>query len=47
MNLILAKVVWKFDLELSEKTKEDWSDQKIWLMHEGAPLYVKVSPRTV
>lgn len=45
MNLILAKVVWKFDLELSEKTKEDWSDQKIWLMHEGAPLYVKISPR--
>lgn len=45
MNLILAKVVWNFDLELSEKTKEDWSDQKIWLMHEGAPLYVKISPR--
>lgn len=45
LNLILAKVVWNFDLELSERTKEDWSDQKVWLMHEGAPLYLKISPR--
>ena len=45
MKLILAKMIWKFDLELNEKTKEDWTDQKIWLLHEGAPLYVNISPR--
>ena len=47
MNLILAKVIWSFDLELGEETKEDWSDQKIWLLHERCPLYVKISPRAM
>ena len=45
MNLILAKVIWAFDMELGKGTKEDWSDQRVWLLHEKAPLYVKISPR--
>jgi len=45
MNLILCKVMWSFDLELGEGNKEDWSDQKIWLLHERLPLYVKITPR--
>ena len=45
MNLIMAKVIWEFDMELGEGTKEDWSDQRVWLLHEKAPLYVKISPR--
>lgn len=45
MNMILAKVIWSFDLELGEGMKEDWSDQRVWLAHEKAPLYVKISPR--
>ena len=45
MNLILTKVIWSFDLELGEGNKDDWSDQRVWLLHEKAPLYVKISPR--
>ena len=45
MNLILAKVIWEFDMELGEGTKEDWSDSRVWLLHEKFPLYVKISRR--
>lgn len=47
MNLILCKVMWSFDLALGEGNKEDWSDQKIWLLHERLPLYVTITPRAV
>ena len=45
MNLILSKLIWSFDLELGEGNQEDWSDQRVWVLHEKAPLYVKISPR--
>lgn len=45
MNLILAKVIWEFDMELGERTKKDWSDSRVWLVHEKFPVYVKISPR--
>ena len=45
MNLILAKMIWSFDLELMSDNKEDWDDQKIWILHERVPLNVKISPR--
>ena len=45
MNLILTKVIWEFDMEIGEGTKEDWSDQRVWILHEKTPLYVKISPR--
>lgn len=45
MNLILSKVIWSFDLELGEGNKDDWSDQRIWLLHAKTSLYVKISPR--
>ncbi|KAL9599801.1 MAG: hypothetical protein Q9219_003587 [cf. Caloplaca sp. 3 TL-2023] len=47
MKLILCKVLWSFDMELTEDTKEDWSmEQKIWLMHERMPLNVRLTPRS-
>ncbi|KAL8765652.1 MAG: hypothetical protein Q9209_007332 [Squamulea sp. 1 TL-2023] len=47
MNLILCKVLWNFDMELAEGNKEDWSmEQKVFLLHERTPLYVKLTPRT-
>lgn len=46
MKLILAKVIWSFDLELSEKQKKDWAaDQKVWLLHEKGPLFVNIRSR--
>ena len=46
MKMVLAKVLWNFDLELSEKMAEgDWSDQKVYLLNEKMPMYVKMRPR--
>lgn len=46
MKMVLAKVLWNFDLELSEKMMGgDWSDQKVYLLNEKTPMYVKMRPR--
>ena len=46
MKMVLAKVLWNFDLELAEKMKEgDWTDQKVYLLNEKMPMYVKMRPR--
>lgn len=45
MKLILSKVIWHFDLELSERNVGEWNDQKVYLMNEKTPLYVRIKPR--
>lgn len=46
MKLILCKVLWNFDMELAEGNLDDWSmEQRVWLLHERAPLYVKLTPK--
>ena len=46
MKMVLAKVLWNFDLELAEKMKEvDWTDQKVYLLNQKTPMYVKMRPR--
>ncbi len=45
MNLIVAKVIWSFDLALSENNVKDWSDQKVWMLNEPLPLNVKITTR--
>lgn len=47
IRLILAHVLWHFDLELSEKTPADWLNQKSWLTWEKKPLMVKLKARKV
>lgn len=42
MKLILAKVIWSFDLAVSESQKKDWADQKVWVLHERGPLLVNL-----
>ncbi|KAF8849394.1 putative Averantin oxidoreductase [Acephala macrosclerotiorum] len=44
MRLILAKMLWNFDLELQDDIL-DWSNQKVWLLWEKGPLHVKLIPR--
>jgi cytochrome P450 len=41
MRLILAKILYNFDLELDEKTG-DWTDQKVFILWEKHPLLVKL-----
>lgn len=46
MKLIFAKVMWNFDLELAEdKNVGEWNDQKVYLINEKTPLYVRLRPR--
>lgn len=41
MRLILAKVLWSFDLELCDQ-QGDWLDQKLFLTWEKMPLMVRL-----
>lgn len=43
MRLILAKMLWHYDLELDEAKTGDWLDQKAWGLWEKKPLYVRIS----
>jgi averantin hydroxylase len=45
MRLILAKVLFNFDLELDEGKTGQWLDQKVFTLWEKKPLWVRV--RTV
>lgn len=46
MRLILAQVLWNFDLELMPESA-DWSRQKVYAIWEKSPLYVKLKPRSI
>lgn len=43
MRLILAQVLWNFDMELATKS-DNWADQKIFSLWQKEPLYVKLTP---
>jgi averantin hydroxylase len=43
MRLILARVVWNFDMELGAES-EHWTDQKVYGLWQKAPLYIKLTP---
>ena len=42
MYLILSKIFWSFDLELTSNNVEDWTKQKIFLTHQKLPLMVRL-----
>ena len=42
MRLVIAKLLWHFDLELNAERTGDWFEQKAWGMWERPPLYVKL-----
>ncbi|KAF2195342.1 cytochrome P450 monooxygenase-like protein [Zopfia rhizophila CBS 207.26] len=43
MRLIMAKVLWNFDLELVTK-EEDWLDQRVFTLWEKPSLMVRLKP---
>lgn len=48
MRLILAKVLWHFDLSLDQSRmgSGDWlAAQGVWILWDKSPLWVKLSPR--
>ncbi|PLN79965.1 cytochrome P450 monooxygenase [Aspergillus taichungensis] len=46
MRLAMALMLWHFDMELCEESK-DWSNQKVYLLWQKPALMVKMSPRSV
>lgn len=45
MRIILARVLWNFDLRLAEQSRDWLGRQKIYLLWEKSPLYVYMTPR--
>ncbi|KAB2578929.1 Cytochrome p450 protein [Lasiodiplodia theobromae] len=43
MRLILANVLWHYDIELCPESK-DWVDQGVWIIWEKGPLMCKLKP---
>jgi hypothetical protein len=46
MRLILAKILFNFDMELADKDQK-WLDQKIYLLWQKQALSVYLTPRVV
>jgi len=45
MRLLIALLLWNFDLEIMPESK-GWQKQKVYLLWEKPPLMVQVTPRT-
>jgi len=43
MRLILARLLWNFDLELMPESK-NWNDQKIYVLWQKGAINVKLTP---
>ena len=46
MRLLIARVFWRFDLELQPQSA-NWNQQKSYLLWEKRPMFVKLIPRDV
>ena len=46
-RLILAKMVWNFDLELVNPNDSTWLNQKAYLVFEPKALMVKLNEKTL
>jgi len=44
MRVILARILWNFDLELEERSRMWAVDMKMFLLWEKPPLYVTLTP---
>jgi len=48
MRLILARILWRFDLQLDNALMghRDWiKEQGVWVLWDKAPLWVRLVPR--
>lgn len=44
MRLILARVIWNFDMKIADDSLDWYSRQKIYLFWEKGPLNVFLTP---
>jgi cytochrome P450 len=44
MRLILARLLWNFDIELDERSRRWIDEMKMLVLWEKQPLFVKLSP---
>jgi cytochrome P450 len=48
MRLVLARVLWNFDVDFAESEKgKNWLDQRVFLLWEKPPMMVKLTRRKV
>ncbi|KAL8940525.1 MAG: hypothetical protein Q9216_002775 [Gyalolechia sp. 2 TL-2023] len=43
--LVLTRLLWEFDIALSEETDKNWADQKAWFTWDKKPLVVELKER--
>jgi hypothetical protein len=43
MRLVLARVIWNYDLELMPESRT-WNDQKVFTLWQKGEINVKLSP---
>lgn len=46
MHLVLAHMLWEFDMRLHEDTDLDWANQKGWFTWNPKPLIVELKVRS-
>lgn len=44
MRLILARLLWNFDIELDERSRRWIDEMKMFVLWEKQPLFVKLTP---
>ena len=44
MRLILARLLWNFDVELDERSRRWIDEMNIFVLWEKQPLFVKLTP---
>ena len=47
IRLVLARMLWEFDMELCDETDVNWPDQPAWLTWQQKPLLVRLRERIV
>ncbi len=45
MRFILARLIWNFDIEITEQSREWMDHQRAYLIWEKPPLYVRLKPK--
>lgn len=47
MGIIIARLIWEFDLQLDPKERQNWLDQPNFLLWQKGTLMIRLTPRHV
>ena len=45
MRIVMARLLWNFDLSSLDLLSEDWANQNVYLLWEKPELWVQLLPR--